>query len=105
MKALILAAGYATRLYPLTKEKPKPLLVVGKKPIIDYLIHKLDGLDELDTIYIVTNQKFYGIFEDWLRGLKSKKQVVLVNDGTTKYEDRLGAIGANLCDGNIRYKG
>ncbi|MFH1778840.1 MAG: nucleotidyltransferase family protein [Candidatus Omnitrophota bacterium] len=93
MKALILAAGYATRLYPLTKEKPKPLLVVGKKPIIEHLIQKLDDLDELDAIYIVTNQKFYNVFEDWLKGLKSKKQIVLVNDGTTKYEDRLGALG------------
>ncbi len=93
MKALILAAGYATRLYPLTKEKPKPLLSVGKKPIIDYLIQKLDELDGLDTIYIITNQRFYDVFEDWLKGLKSNKQVVLVNDGTTKYEDRLGAIG------------
>lgn len=93
MKALILAAGYATRLYPLTKERPKPLLLVGEKPIIDYLIQRLDEVDDLDTIYVVTNQKFYHVFEDWLKSLKSKKQIVLVNDGTTKYEDRLGAIG------------
>lgn len=93
MKALILAAGYATRLYPLTKEKPKPLLPVGVKPIIDYLIQKLEEIDGLDVIYIVTNQKFYHIFEDWLKSLKSKKQIVLVNDGTTRHEDRLGAIG------------
>lgn len=93
MKALILAAGYATRLYPLTKERPKPLLSVGGKPIIDYLIEKLDEIDGLDIIYVVTNQKFYHAFEGWLESLKSNKQIVLINDGTTKYEDRLGAIG------------
>ncbi len=93
VKALILAAGYATRLYPLTKEKPKPLLLVGERPIIDHLIQKLDEIDDLDTIYVVTNQKFYHLFEDWLKNLKAKKQIVLVNDGTTKHENRLGAIG------------
>lgn len=93
MKALILAAGYGTRLHPLTKERPKPLLLVGKKPIINYLIQKLDNLDGLDTIYVVTNQKFYDAFENWLKELKTKKQVVLINDGTMKHEDRLGALG------------
>ena len=65
MKALILAAGYATRLYPLTKDRPKPLLLVGKRTIVDYLIQKLEQVPEIDTIYIVTNDKFYGIFNEW----------------------------------------
>lgn len=93
MKALILAAGYATRLYPLTKDRPKPLLLVGRKTIIDYLIEKLDRIAEIDTIYIVTNEKFYGIFGDWLKASRSKKKIVIENDGSTTNEDRLGAIG------------
>lgn len=93
MRALILAAGYATRLYPLTKDRPKSLLLVGKKTIMDHLIQKLEVLDEIDCIYIVTNQKFYGIFQDWLKTLKTKKRVVLDSDGSTTNENRLGALG------------
>ncbi len=93
MKAVILAAGYATRLYPLTKDKPKPLLVVGNKVIADHLIQKLGDIKEVDTIYIVTNQKFYGAFGDWLKTVKSSKKIVLENDGSTTNDDRLGAIG------------
>lgn len=93
MKVLILAAGYATRLYPLTKDKPKSLLLVGKKTIIDHLIQKLETLDEIDCIYIVTNQKFYGLFQDWLKALKVKKRIVLDSDGSTANENRLGALG------------
>ncbi len=93
MKVLILAAGYATRLYPLTKDKPKPLLVVGKKTIIDHLIEKLEALDEIDCIYIITNQKFYGLFQDWLKMLKTNKRIVLDHDGSTTNENRLGALG------------
>ncbi len=93
MKALILAAGYATRLYPLTKDRPKPLLLVGKKTIMDYLIQKLENIPEIDTIHIVTNEKFYGVFECWLKTCKSKKKIVIDNDGSTTNDNRLGAIG------------
>ncbi|MFA6355868.1 MAG: nucleotidyltransferase family protein [Candidatus Omnitrophota bacterium] len=93
MKALILAAGYATRLYPLTKDRPKPLLLVGKRTIVDYLIQKLDQVPEIDTIYIVTNDKFYGIFNEWRKTCKSKKKIFIDNDGSTTNDDRLGAIG------------
>jgi glucose-1-phosphate thymidylyltransferase len=93
VKAIILAAGYATRLYPLTKEKPKPLLMVGKKTIIDYLIQRLGDIKEIDAVYIVTNQKFYGVFGDWLRLAKSTKEIIIENDGSTTNENRLGAIG------------
>ncbi|MDP2943034.1 MAG: sugar phosphate nucleotidyltransferase, partial [Candidatus Omnitrophota bacterium] len=93
MKALILAAGYATRLYPLTKDRPKSLLLVGKRTIMDHLIQKLEGLDEIEDIYIVTNQKFYGAFRDWLNMLKTKKRIVLDSDGSTANENRLGALG------------
>lgn len=93
MKALILAAGYATRLYPLTKEYPKPLLTVGNKPIINYLIEKLDALSEIDEIIVITNSKFLSKFKNWRKGLKSKKRISLVDDLTKNYSDKRGAIG------------
>jgi glucose-1-phosphate thymidylyltransferase len=93
MKALILAAGYATRLYPLTKDRPKPLLLVGKRTIVDYMIEKLDQVPEIDTIYIVTNNKFYGIFSEWQKTCRSKKKIIIDNDGSMTNDDRLGAIG------------
>ncbi len=93
MKALILAAGYATRLYPLTKEYPKPLLKVGKRPIINYIIDKLEALDEIDEIFVVTNSKFMPQFEKWRVRLRSKKQISLIDDLTKSLSDRRGAIG------------
>ncbi len=92
MKALILAAGYATRLYPLTKDRPKSLLVVGKTTIADHLIRKLEELDDVDQICIVANQKFYSVFCDWLKTVKSKKRITLDDDGSTSNDNRLGAI-------------
>ena len=65
MNALILAAGYATRLYPLTLNKAKPLLPVGGKPIIEWLVDHLVALDDLGTIFIVTNDKFAKDFQAW----------------------------------------
>ena len=93
MIAVILAAGYATRLYPLTKDKPKPLLTVGRKAIADHLVQKLGDIKEIDAIYIVTNQKFYGAFDGWLKTTRSAKKIILENDGSTTNDDRLGAIG------------
>ncbi|MDD2752505.1 MAG: nucleotidyltransferase family protein [Candidatus Omnitrophica bacterium] len=93
MKALVLAAGYATRLYPLTKEYPKPLLKAGNKYIIDYIIEKLDKIDGIDEIFVVTNSKFIQHFKCWLRSRKSKKPITLVDDLTTSLDDRRGAIG------------
>ena len=93
MKALILAAGYATRLYPLTKEYPKPLLKVGKRPIINYIVDKLEALDGIDEIIVVTNSKFMPQFKKWLGKLHSKKHISLVDDLTKSLNDRRGAIG------------
>ena len=93
MKALILAAGYATRLYPLTKEYPKPLLEVKGKPIINYIIDKLGTVSEIDEIFIVTNSKFIRIFQKWAKLVKSSKKITLVSDLTKNNQDRLGAIG------------
>ncbi len=93
MKALILAAGYATRLYPLTKDFPKPLLKVGNKPIINYIVDKLNLIPEVDEIIVITNNKFISIFRKWAGGIKTKKRLTVVDDRTRDLDDRLGAIG------------
>jgi len=93
MKALILAAGYATRLYPLTKDYPKPLLEVKGKPIIGYIVDKLEAVSGIDEICIVTNNKFILTFRKWIKSVKSSKKIILVNDLTKSNQDRLGAIG------------
>lgn len=93
MKAVILCAGYATRLYPLTKDKPKPLLEVKGKPIIEHIINKLEDLNELDKIFVITNNKFFRHFRKWLKHFNSSKKIKIINDGTKSNEDRLGAIG------------
>lgn len=93
MKALILAAGYATRLYPLTKEYPKPLLAVKQRPIIDYILDKLEKINAIDEIIVVTNSKFINRFRKWATQLKSQKQISLVDDLTLTHKDRRGAIG------------
>ena len=93
MKALILAAGYATRLYPLTKEYPKPLLEVEKRPIIDYIFDKLSAVAQIDEIIVVTNSKFVYQFKEWAAQKKSRQVISVVDDLTTSNEDRLGAIG------------
>jgi glucose-1-phosphate thymidylyltransferase len=93
IKALVLAAGYATRLYPLTLDKPKPLLDVGGKPIMEYIVEKLEEIEEIDTIYIVTNNKFYSHFSEWADSSGFKKEIKIINDQTMSNEDRLGAVG------------
>ena len=92
MKALILAAGYAVRLYPLTLNAPKPLLKVGGKAIIDRIIAGISVVRALDEIYVVTNQRFYQNFAGWLKAGGHKKKISLVDDGTSANETRLGAI-------------
>jgi glucose-1-phosphate thymidylyltransferase len=91
--AIILAAGYATRLYPLTRNMPKPLLEVAGKPMIEHIINKLEEVDIVDRIYIVTNDKFEQNFIDWLRSFDAKKSIEIVNDGTKSNDDRRGALG------------
>ncbi|HLC97536.1 MAG TPA: nucleotidyltransferase family protein [Candidatus Nanoarchaeia archaeon] len=93
MKALILAAGYATRLYPLTKDTPKPLLLVAGKPLLEYILEKLEDVGEIEEITIVTNARFYGHFRRWLDTSRYSKKITLLNDGTRSNEDRLGAVG------------
>jgi glucose-1-phosphate thymidylyltransferase len=96
MNVLILAAGYATRLYPLTLNKAKPLLVVGGKPIIEWLPDNLVGIPDLETIYVVTNDKFMADFQAWSQEYQKRHpefKIKVVNDGSTSDEDKLGAIG------------
>ena len=92
MKAVILAAGYATRLYPLTLDRPKALLDVGGRPMVEHLLQQLQGVDGLDGIYLVTNSKFAGAFRDWAAGWGGT-DVRIVDDGTVDEETKLGAIG------------
>ena len=96
MNALILAAGYATRLYPLTLDKAKPLLVVGGKPIIEWVVDNLVGVPDLDAIYVVANDKFAADFEAWSERYQKQHpefKFKIINDGSTSDDDKLGAIG------------
>jgi glucose-1-phosphate thymidylyltransferase len=88
MKLLVLAAGYATRLYPLTRDRPKALLPVGGRPMADWLLEHLEPIG-FDAKYLVTNARFADQFGEWAEG----KEVTVVDDGTTSDDDRLGAIG------------
>lgn len=90
MKCLILAAGYATRLYPLTENFPKPLLKVGDRAILDWLIDDIDGAGLVDEYIVISNHKFAHHFEDWA-ATKTQK-VTVVDDGTSTNETRLGAV-------------
>jgi glucose-1-phosphate thymidylyltransferase len=93
VKALILAAGYGTRLYPYTKNFPKPLLEIGGKPIIQYLVDKLQEDGRVSEIIVVTNARFYRNYAAWKKHVKGPAKITIVNDGTRSPEDRLGAIG------------
>ena len=90
MKCLILAAGYATRLYPLTENFPKPLLKVGEKAILDWLVDDIDEAGVVDEYVVISNHKFAEHFEAWA-ATKSQK-VTVVDDGTDTNETRLGAV-------------
>lgn len=92
MKALILAAGYATRLYPLTKNFPKPLLEVGGKTILDRLVETVDQIPEVTQHIVVTNASFYEHFENWKKNASYTKEILILNDGTSSNENRLGAV-------------
>lgn len=93
MKALLLAAGYATRLYPLTLDKPKALLAVGSKQIIDYILFNIKRAKRIDRVFVITNRKFYMHFKTWAEGVKNILPVGVIDDGTLSNDDRLGAIG------------
>jgi glucose-1-phosphate thymidylyltransferase len=96
MNVLILAAGYATRLYPLTLNKAKPLLEIAGKPMIERIIQQLGSVSGLGIIYVVTNAKFAAQFEEWASVLQKHSpgmRIKIINDGSTSDDDKLGAIG------------
>jgi glucose-1-phosphate thymidylyltransferase len=90
MKAIILAGGYATRLRPLTDDLSKCLLPVGGRPMVDWILDRVQDVGEIDEVHVVTNSRFAGDFERWAT---SKDGVTVHDDGTSSNEDRLGAIG------------
>jgi glucose-1-phosphate thymidylyltransferase len=89
MKALILAAGYATRLRPLSDSIPKQLLPVGGRPMVDWILDRIDDAGEVQEIHLVTNAVYAADFERWAEG----RSIAVWNDGTRSNEDRLGALG------------
>ena|SRR3989344_5384993 len=93
MKVLVLAAGYATRLYPLTENLPKPLLKIGNKTILEHIFAKLEAVKGVSEVYVVTNDKFYSTVVNWGKTVTSSFKLKIVNDGTKSNEDRLGAVG------------
>jgi glucose-1-phosphate thymidylyltransferase len=96
MNVLILAAGYATRLYPLTLTKAKPLLEVAGKPMIEWVMDNLAPVEGIDTIYVVTNNKFAKDFQSWADQYQARnpnRKLTIVNDQSTDDSDKLGAIG------------
>ena len=90
MKVIIPVAGYATRLYPLTKETPKALLEVGGKCMLDHIIDQLQSID-YDEIILISNHKYFNKFQEWAE--KKDLPIKVVDDKTNSNEDRLGAIG------------
>ena len=89
MQALILAAGYGTRLYPLTQTVAKPLLPLAGRPLVDYLLDRIREVEEVEAVHVVTNRKFAASFLEWAES----RDVHVHDDGTTSEENRLGAIG------------
>jgi glucose-1-phosphate thymidylyltransferase len=96
MKGIILAAGYATRLYPLTKDRPKALLPVAGRPILDYIADEMDTIEALDQIIVISNHLFADQFQVWAGARNAQGQgfpVVVLDDGSTDDTNKLGAIG------------
>jgi glucose-1-phosphate thymidylyltransferase len=89
----VLAAGYATRLRPLTDSVPKVLLPLAGRPMIDYLVERIEAIDEIDAVHVVTNARFASDFGAWASQRSGLRPLAVWNDGTTSNEDRLGAIG------------
>jgi glucose-1-phosphate thymidylyltransferase len=101
MNVLILAAGYATRLYPLTLTKAKPLLEVAGKPMIEWVMDNLNPVEDIDTVYVVTNNKFASDFQSWAESYQQRnpnRKLKVINDNSNDDSDKLGAIGdINSC--------
>jgi len=94
MKAIVLAGGYAKRMWPLTKNRPKHLLPVAGRPMLDYVMKNLGRSSEIDEIYLSTNMKFRSRFQKYLDGLNIKKSLHLFVEETYSEEEKLGSVGA-----------
>jgi len=92
MVCIVLAAGYATRLYPLTKDKSKPLLDVGGRLIINWLLDDIDLIDEVTEIVVVSNHKFVDQYTSWKKEQNYTKKIVILDDGSTENYNRRGAV-------------
>ncbi len=92
MNAILLAAGYGTRLYPLTRDRAKPLLEVGGRPLIDHLIDQLETIPEIERLLLVSNDRFVGDFEAWAADRTIPVPLRILNDGSTCNENRRGAV-------------
>ncbi len=93
MKAVVLAAGYGTRLYPLTIDTPKPLICIAGKPILERIVCMIEEIEGIDEIVVVANNKFFEKLSAWAQNHKSSKKIRVLNDNTNSNEDRLGAVG------------
>lgn len=93
MKAIVLVAGYASRLYPLTLNTPKALLTLNGTTLLDFLMNKVDEVEAIDEVVLVSNEKFYNNFVEWSNNYTGRFKITVLNDGTTTNETRLGAIG------------
>lgn len=93
MIALILAAGYATRLYPLTKDRPKALLPIHGRPMLDYITDQIDSLPDVTRIVVVSNHRFAASFRAWAASRTAGHPITVLDDGTTEIGRKLGAVG------------
>ncbi len=94
MIAVILAGGFAKRMWPLTRDKPKHLLQVAGKPMLDYILAKLEPLSMVDQVFISTNAAFERHFREYLDTVETKKNVSLFIEDSRKEEEKLGSVGA-----------
>jgi glucose-1-phosphate thymidylyltransferase len=93
VKAYLLAAGYATRMYPLTRDRPKPLLEVAGRPILTHILDRVLQLDDLSEVVVIANDRFFDAFDDWARHVDAGVPVRVLNDGSRSDGDKRGAIG------------
>lgn len=93
MRVILLCAGYATRLYPLTENTPKPLLPVASKPMLEWILDRVKEIPGVKSVFAVTNHKFAGHFESWAKNAVYPWQIEVIDDKTVSNETRLGAIG------------
>lgn len=93
MKVILLAAGFATRLYPLTKDRAKPLLEVGGRPVLSWVLDKVLALEAVDEVIVVSNRRFHQQFVDWQASYGARVPVRVIDDGSTDDSNKLGAIG------------